>query len=111
MGIDALLNFPSWHRWEEILTFAHLVIAHRPQYQLPQTGIVTNLLKERLKHTPNALTTSLGGSILLHPVTALEISATDIRKQISTGRSPRFLLPNSVYEYIQEYGVYSISRI
>src|SRR5476651_2279340 len=40
MGIDALLNFPSWHKWEAILQLAHLVVAHRPHYQLPKTGIV-----------------------------------------------------------------------
>jgi nicotinate-nucleotide adenylyltransferase len=48
MGIDALLSFSSWHRWEEILTLSHLIVAHRPQYQLPHTGIIANLLKERL---------------------------------------------------------------
>ncbi|MHB1948268.1 MAG: nicotinate-nucleotide adenylyltransferase [Gammaproteobacteria bacterium] len=111
MGIDALLNFPSWHRWEEILQYAHLVVAHRPQYHLPQTGIVADLLKQRLKHSPIELHTSIAGNILLHPVTSLEISATDIRKQIAMGRSPRFLLPDTVYKYIQEHGVYSLSHI
>lgn len=111
MGIDALLGFPSWHRWEDILTLAHLVIAHRPQYELPQTGIVANLLKERLKNNVLALHQSLAGNILLHPVTPLEISATDIRKQIATGLNPRYLTPDSVYHYIQQHGVYSISHI
>jgi nicotinate-nucleotide adenylyltransferase len=94
MGIDALLNFPSWNRWENILELAHLVIAHRPNYQLPHTGIVADLLKQRLQ-----------------PVTALEISATDIRKQIAMGANPRFLLPNNVLKYIKQHGTYSISRL
>jgi nicotinate-nucleotide adenylyltransferase len=111
MGIDAFLGFPSWHRYEEILKLAHLVIAHRPQYHIPSSGITTILLKERLKHNPIALHEALGGHIVLHPVTPLEISATDIRKQISTGRNPRYLLPNNVYKYIQQHGVYSISHI
>ncbi len=111
MGIDALLGFPSWHRWEEILQATHLVIAHRPQYQLPHTGIVSDLLKQRLKQNSDVIHESLSGSIILHPVTPLEISATDIRKQIAMGRSPRYLLPNSVLKYIQEHGVYSISHI
>lgn len=111
MGIDALLSFSSWHRWEEILLLAHLVVAHRPQYQLPQTGIVADLLKQRLKQSPTALHECMAGNIVLHPVTPLEISATDIRKQIAMGRNPRYLLPNNVYKYIQEHGVYSISHI
>jgi nicotinate-nucleotide adenylyltransferase len=111
MGIDALLGFPSWHKWEEILKLAHLVVAHRPHYQLPHTGVVADLLKKRLTNNPVDLHNSLAGSILLHPVTALEISATDIRKQISIGRNPRYLLPDSVYHYITEHGTYSISRL
>jgi nicotinate-nucleotide adenylyltransferase len=109
MGIDALLNFPSWHRWEDILKHAHLVIAHRPNYQLPHTGIVAELLKQRLKKKPESLHNNLAGNILLHPVTPLEISATDIRKQIAMGGNPRYLLPNSVYKYIQQHGVYGLS--
>jgi nicotinate-nucleotide adenylyltransferase len=111
MGIDAFLGFPSWHRYEEILSLAHLVIAHRPQYHIPSTGIITLLLKERLKQNPIALHESLGGYIVLHPVTPLEISATDIRKQITMGRNPRYLLPDNVYQYIQQNGVYSLSHI
>jgi nicotinate-nucleotide adenylyltransferase len=111
MGIDALLHFPSWHRWEDILKQAHLIIAHRPHYHLPQTGIVAELIKQRLKSNSEALQESLAGYILLHPVTPLEISATDIRKQIAMGKSPQFLLPDNVYKYIQQHGVYDISRL
>lgn len=111
MGIDALLNFPSWNRWQDILTQAHLVIAHRPHYHLPKTGIVAELLKERLKQSPIALHESLAGNIVLHPVTPLEISATEIRKLIAMGRNPRYLLPDSVYKYTQQHGVYSISQL
>lgn len=111
MGIDALLNFPSWHRWQDILKLAHLVIVHRPHYHLPQAGVVADLLKERLKNNPESLHECLAGNIVLHPVTPLEISATDIRKQISMGRSPRYLMPDSVYKYIQQHGVYSLSRL
>lgn len=111
MGIDALLGFSSWHRYQDILTLAHLVIAHRPQYHLPQTGIIADLLKKHLIQSPTALHSALSGYILLHPVTPLEISATDIRKQIAKGQSPRFLLPDPVYRYIEEHGVYSISRL
>lgn len=111
MGIDALLGFTGWHRYEDILKLAHLVIAHRPQYHLPQTGTIAELLKQRIKHNTVAIHDSLAGNIILHPVTPLEISATDIRRQIAMGRSTRYLLPDRVYHYIQEHGVYSISHI
>lgn len=111
MGIDALLGFPSWHRFIDILDLAHLVVAHRPQYHLPHTGTIADLLKERLVQNPAVLHQTLAGHILLHPVTPLEISASDIRKQIAMGKNPRFLLPNNVLEYIIQHGTYNISRL
>lgn len=111
MGFDAFLNFPSWNHWEAILDLAHLVVAHRPQYQIPSTGLVAELLKERLTQDKNYPHQHLAGSIFLLPITQLEISASEIRKQIAMGKNPRYLLPNSVYEYIKQEGFYNISRI
>jgi len=111
IGIDAFLGFPSWNRWKEILGLAHIVIAHRPQYHLPSTGIVSDLLKERLQHEISYIHENMAGGILLRPITALEISASDIRKLIAMGRNPRYLLPDEVFNYIKQHGTYSISRI
>ncbi len=93
------------------MQLAHLIVVHRPQYQLPKTGIVADLLKQRLRHSPSVLHERMEGNIVLHPVTPLEISATDIRRLIALDKSPRYLLPNNVYKYIREHDVYSISRI
>ncbi len=111
MGIDALLGFASWHRWEEILNHTHLIIAHRPHYELPRTGIIADLLKHRLIQNPSLIHDSFSGKILLHPVTALEISASDIRKQIMMGRDPRYLLPERTYQYILKHGIYHLSQL
>lgn len=111
VGIDAFLGFPSWHRWEEILDYAHLIVAHRPHYHLPKTGIIADLMQERLQQETAYLHEKLAGGILFRPITSLEISATDIRKQIAMGRNPRYLLPDSVYDYIKQNGTYSISRL
>lgn len=108
IGIDAFLGFTSWHRWKDILDQAHIIVAHRPHYQIPSTGIINDLIKERLQHEVAYIHENLAGGILLRPITALEISATDIRKQIAMGRNPRYLLPDRVYDYIKEHGTYSI---
>lgn len=111
MGIDALLGFASWHRWEDILKLAHLIVVHRPRYQLPSAGIIADLLKQRLKHSVTTVHESLGGNIILQPITSLEISATEIRKLIAADHNPRYLLPDAVYDYIKQHGVYSLSRL
>lgn len=111
VGIDAFLGFPSWHRWKEILQQAHIIVAHRPQYQIPDTGVIADLLKNRLQQDTTYIHTNQAGGILLQPITQLEISASDIRKQIAMGMNPRYLLPDAVYDYIKQHGIYSISRI
>lgn len=111
VGLDAFLGFLSWHRYEEILNYAHIIVAHRPQYQLLQTGMLADLAKEHLQQEASYLHENLSGGILFRPITALDISATDIRKQIAMGRNPRYLFPNRVYDYIKQHGIYSITRI
>jgi nicotinate-nucleotide adenylyltransferase len=106
MGIDAFLGFASWHRWKEILQHTHIIVAHRPHYQLPFAGIIADLIKEHIQTEIAFIHENLAGGILLRPITALEISATDIRKQIAMGRNPRYLLPDSVYEYIEKQAIY-----
>ncbi len=108
MGIDAFLSFSSWHRWEAILANAHLIVAHRPHYQLPLAGQISDLMKAHLQNDISFIHENLFGGILLRPITALEISATDIRKQIAMGRNPRYLLPDGVYDYIQKQAIYRV---
>jgi nicotinate-nucleotide adenylyltransferase len=111
IGIDAFLGFTSWHRWQDILDQAHLIVAHRPHYHLPHTGIVAKLMRDRLTEDTNIIHKKMQGCILLHPITALEVSATDIRKQIAMGKNPRYLLPDNVYEFIKKRGIYSVSTL
>lgn len=110
LGIDAFMDFTNWHQWQHILEQAHIVVAYRPQYQLPATGAIVDLLQERQQQDPAYVHQHSAGGILLHPITALEISASDIRKQIAMGGNPRYLLSESVYDYIKQHGTYTISR-
>lgn len=108
VGIDAFLGFSSWHRWKEILDHTHIIVAHRPHYHLPSTGIIAELIQARLQKEIAFIHENTAGGILLRPITSLEISATDIRKQIAMGRNPRYLLPDSVYDYIKKTGTYRV---
>lgn len=111
LGIDSYLGFASWHRYNDILELAHLIIAHRPQYQLPKSGIIADMVKHKRQTDPAFIHQHLAGGMMLWPITALDISATDIRKQIAMGKNPRYLLPDSVYQYIKQHDVYNLGRI
>lgn len=102
MGMDAFAHFQSWHRWETILQLCHIVVVHRPQYIEQPTWCQSHLLSNT-----TALKQGDSGGILFLPVTALDISATFIRQQISQSKSPRYLIPESVWQYIRTHHLYS----
>ncbi len=106
IGMDAFLDLPSWHRWTEILDFAHIVVAHRPGWRAPDMGVLGELLNERGTLRVDDLHESDHGRIHIHAVTQLEISSTEIRELVAAGRDPRFLLPDAVREVIASSGCY-----
>lgn len=106
LGIDAFLQFHTWHRYEELFSLAHFIIAHRPHYHVPTEGIVAELLKQRKTDSLKLLHQQLSGSLFLQPITLLDISASEIRKQIKNGENPRFLVPDSVYDYVMTQSIY-----
>ncbi len=106
IGMDAFLDLPSWHRWTEILDFAHIVVAHRPGWRAPDIGVLGELLNERGTLRVDDLHESGHGRIHIHAVTQLEISSTEIRELVAAGRDPRFLLPDAVRQVIASSGCY-----
>ena len=107
VGMDAFLGLPGWHRWDEILGFAHMVIAHRPGWQAPREGVLGELLAERRTDRIEDLHVAECGRIYVQAVTQLEIASTEIRKLAGAGRDPRFLMPDAVRDDILESACYA----
>lgn len=111
LGTDAFLGLSTWHRWEELPALAHLVVMHRPGF--PREALaeradepVRALLAPRQRAQAADLHAQPAGGIWLQAVTALDISATAIRHTIAAGASARYLLPDAVWRYIEENGLY-----
>src|SRR5688572_7755405 len=109
LGMDAFLGLPEWHRWQELTTLAHIVVAHRPGWQAPTTGVLGALLVERRASNVAELAALPAGRIHVQPVTQLEISSTDLRDSLRARRDPQFLVPDSVREIILDTECYAES--
>ena len=107
LGMDAFLGLPSWHQWERLPAMAHLVVAHRPGWTPPTEGPLAALVAGRRAETARDLALQTAGLVMLQPVSQLEISSTGIRALIGSGRSPRFLMPEAVVQWIAAEGLYS----
>ncbi|MEE8543496.1 MAG: nicotinate-nucleotide adenylyltransferase [Gammaproteobacteria bacterium] len=106
MGMDSFLGLPDWYHWEEIMTLAHIVVAHRPGWRVPEDGALGALLRERGTDEVASLHDSPCGRVFVTPVTQLEISATQLRASLMAGVDPKFLMPDSVRQIIIESGCY-----
>lgn len=107
VGMDAFLGLPTWHRWLDLLALSHLVVAHRPGWSAPATGVLAGLLAERGARDAGVLRTECAGRILVQPVTPLEISSTALRELLASGRDPRYLLPDPVREIVRATACYA----
>ena len=104
MGMDAFALFDSWHRWEDILRVANLVVVDRPDSE--PSAFAQELFARQASVVGNTIKSGLCGVIERRSVTQLSISATDIRSTVSEGKTIRFLLPESVRGYIAEQQLY-----
>jgi len=106
VGMDAFLGLPKWHRWDEFLNVAHIIVAHRPGWKAPDRGPLGSLIAEHGTHQVDDLHQAMCGRIHIHAVTQLEIASTEIRELVAAGRDPRFLMPDAVRDVIKETGIY-----
>jgi len=107
VGMDAFLGLHQWHRWDEILSAAHIVVAHRPGWKAPDIGPLGEMITEFGTHRVSDLHSEQQGRIHIHAVTQLEISSTEIRDLVAADRDPRFLMPDAVRDEIDATGCYA----
>lgn len=108
VGGDSFASLTTWHRWEELLDFAHLVVVNRPGTVTPDGGPLAELLRERGCDDPAELAKTPGGRVFVLIAPGLDISSTMIRDRISAGRDARFLVPPEVLDYIHDHGLYRL---
>jgi len=116
VGVDAFLRFSKWHRYEEILSYCHIMLMQRPGYSLPDAendaGNKAGNEKEKKYYEANktedskSLTDTSHGKIFMSDLEKFDISSTLIRKTVSQGKQPKYMLPGSVWNYIQRNELY-----
>ncbi len=111
MGGDAFLQLHTWHEWEQLFALAHIVVGYRPGFTLEErihtaTPVLRQHYQQRLCAVAALSQRSAGGIVEL-AIPKLEISATLIRSRVAENRSIRYLLPNTVADYIHQHHLYT----
>ena len=89
VGLDEMLKISTWKEPKKLLELCKFVVVTRPGYEASK------------------LDRRIASKVMILEVPGLEISASDIRERIKTGRPIRYLLPPSVEEYIRDKRLYS----
>jgi nicotinate-nucleotide adenylyltransferase len=106
LGSDAFVKFNTWHRWEEILNLCHIALVERPATKEPLPQVLQNFLQDHCAEDATDLASVPAGLIMTQKITALDISATRIRQGLQQKRSPCYLMPDSVIDYIYAHQLY-----
>ncbi len=84
IGDDLVSGLKDWHNVKELLDLVDIIVAHRDSDPELETGLI-------YKYISNV---------------TINISSTDIRERIKAGKAFRYLIPESVYNYILDRGLY-----
>lgn len=109
VGMDSLVNLSSWHRWQELLDYAHIVVAARPGWSLPVLGEVADWLAEH-RAEASQLHECSAGSVVIASFGLVDVSSTQLRESLA-GRGEANddwcqQLPAGVYDYIKQQCLY-----
>ena len=94
-GADCLFDIEKWKNPERIFANCTFVASVRNGSSLDEMQSKADELKERFQ-----------ADIILLPFLNLELSSTDLRNKIASGKSVRYLVPDKVLSYIEEKGFY-----
>ncbi len=108
MGFDAFAHLNAWHRWQELLNYAHLIVVKRPHSEdlSSLNADVKALLESHETKNAEEIKNQTCGKILIQEISALDISSTDIREKIPNKQDLSSMVPEAVLSYIQQHDLY-----
>lgn len=111
IGCDAFAEVDSWREPEALFTLAHFAVTTRPPVI---RGDLSDWLPKRIRDEIDIAADGLSGrhrsagtKIQMVEISALDVSASDIRRRLREGRSVRYLVPEPVRASIEASGVYA----
>ncbi|HBB52371.1 MAG TPA: hypothetical protein DCZ80_00525 [Legionellales bacterium] len=105
LGEDAFQEFENWYRYQDILSFAHLIILARPKLKKNFSKSLDAFVEKHLTDNPEDLIQAPQGKIYFYHASNYPISSSEIREDIHNQILPHGLAPE-VLEYIQEHACY-----
>jgi nicotinate-nucleotide adenylyltransferase len=95
-GADAIAEILSWKQGREILQLCKFIAVTRPGYAIEK-------VKEKLRSIDN-------NSVEFLKITEINISSTEIRRRVREGKPIKYLVLDTVENYIYKHNLYAGGR-
>lgn len=105
IGMDSLLTFTQWHKYQEILTLCNLVVNTRPNYSLEKLNNETKTLLAKHQYTQSESHSAFGEIIFAKPI-AFDVSSSQIRNHLQNNVNCNHVLNKQVAEFIKKNTLY-----
>lgn len=108
IGADNFDSFNEWKDWKKILSEANLIVTTRPGFEVPASpDDLPDFVKELVAEADfNFVELKTGRNVQFITLKDIEVSSSELRKKLRTGRPVQTDLPLSVEGYIKETGLY-----
>ena len=108
VGLDAFLYIHTWKAYQELFSMSNWIVMGRPGFGPSGRKALPEGLGRVFRYDPaeRAWIHPSGHRVFFRRFRCLEISGTEIRGLIGTGRSARYLVPEDVDTYIRSHGLY-----
>ena len=110
IGADSWAEINTWREWGKVLTLTNIIVVSRPGYPI-DFGHISEEIRSRIidlrQENKGQRTKDKEQNIFITDAVQLDISATEIRREIQKNKSSwRKLVPNEVVNYIEKYKLY-----
>ena len=104
MGADSFLTFHLWKKPREILRLSRILVVSRPGCNFNPGEVLARLgVNLKVARFKRGSAEREGWRVAVYDGRLLEISSTEIRKRLKSGRPISYLVPNGVEEVIREW--------
>lgn len=112
VGNELFREIDTWREWRELFRLANFAVITRPGYSEPGGKKLPLALENDFSYYKGREDVIFykdknSSLIAFSRIMGLEVSSTEIRRCVNSGRSIKYLVPASVEEYILRHGIYA----
>lgn len=106
LGQDSFNFFDLWFEWQSILDYCHLIIVNRPHSNNEFNKTLQQFIIEFRSLNSNSLSLLPNGKIFFCEISPLDISATQLRRQLNKKHYDEKAISPLVLQYIIQHRLY-----